>query len=209
MKLYAATAGRRTRQVIADVVVLLWLVLWGWVALGVHDTTLALAAPGRQMESSATSLAEGLSGAGEKVGGIPLVGEGAAAPFDKAADASLSLAESGRSSVEAVERLALWLGLAIWLIPSLVVLGFFVPLRWRFVREATAGARFVDASADLDLFALRALTHQPLHLLARISDDPAGGWRDRDPAIVRALAELELRDSGLLPPRPSLQGGAG
>lgn len=209
MKLYAATAGRRTRQVIADVVVLLWLVLWGWVALGVHDTTMALAAPGRQMESSATSLAEGLSGAGETVGGIPVVGAGAAAPFDKAADASLSLAESGRSSVEAVERLALWLGLAIWLIPSLVVLGFFVPLRWRFVREATAGARFVDASADLDLFALRALTHQPLHLLARISDDPAGGWRDRDPAIVRALAELELRDSGLLPPRPSLQGGAG
>jgi hypothetical protein len=130
-------------------------------------------------------------------------------PFDKAAEASLSLAESGRGSVDAVERLALWLGLAIWLIPTLVVLAFHLPLRWRFVREATAGARFVDATADLDLFALRALSRQPLHVLARISDDPAGAWRDRDPAVVRALAALELRDSGLRVPALSLQGDAG
>lgn len=209
MKVYADTGGRRARQIIADVLVLLWLALWGWVGHGVHDTTMALAAPGRQVESSATSLAEGLSGAGETVGGIPVVGDGAAVPFDKAAEASLSLAASGRSSVDAVGRLALWLGLTIWLIPSLVVLALHLPLRWRFIREATAGARFVDATADLDLFALRALSHQPLHVLARISDDPAGAWRDRDPAVVRALAALELRDSGLRVPARLLQGDSG
>nr|MBA2464268.1 hypothetical protein [Nocardioidaceae bacterium] len=54
---------------------------------------------------------------------------------------------------------------------------------------------------DLDLFALRAMAHQPLHRLARISEDPAGAWRARDTDVVRALAELELRDAGLTPPR--------
>ena len=57
-----------------------------------------------------------------------------------------------------------------------------------------------DAAEDLDLFALRALSRQPMHRLARISDDPAGAWRRRDPAVVRRLAELELRTVGLKPP---------
>jgi hypothetical protein len=40
-----------------------------------------------------------------------------------------------------------------------------------------------------------------MHLLARISDDPAGAWRNRDATVVTALAALELRDCGLsLPP---------
>jgi hypothetical protein len=73
-------------------------------------------------------------------------------------------------------------------------------VRWRFVREATAGARFIDAAEDLDLFALRALARQPMHVLARVSDDPAGAWRDRDPEVVTALAGLELRDAGLSMP---------
>jgi hypothetical protein len=45
------------------------------------------------------------------------------------------------------------------------------------------------------------MSHQPLHRLARISGDPAGAWRRRDADVVRALAELELRDVGLMPER--------
>ena len=58
----------------------------------------------------------------------------------------------------------------------------------------------MDAAADLDLFALRALARQPLHVLARISDDPAGAWRARDPEVVLALGSLELREAGLRVP---------
>ena len=105
----------------------------------------------------------------------------------------------GRSEVAAVEDLAFWLGLVTAAIPILVVAAFFLPLRWRFVRRASAGQRFVDANEDLDLFALRALAHQPMHVLARVSDDPAGAWRERDPDVVRRLAALELADAGLRP----------
>ena len=127
------------------------------------------------------------------------MGDELAVPFDKAAEASDGIAAAGRDTVEAVERLALLLGLSVALIPILIVSAIHLPLRWRFVREATAGARFIDAQEDLDLFALRALANQPMRVLARVSDDPAGAWRARDPEVVRRLAELELADVGLRP----------
>jgi hypothetical protein len=201
MKLFADTPVRRTLQVLADLLFVTWLVLWVWIGMAVHDGTLELAGPARQTDSAATSMAEQLRDAGGRLGEAPLVGDELAVPFDKAADASDSIAAAGRDTVEAVERLALLLGLSVALIPILIVAAIHLPLRWRFIREATAGARFIDAQEDLDLFALRALANQPMRVLARVSDDPAGAWRARDPDVVRRLAELELADVGLRPKR--------
>ena len=93
------------------------------------------------------------------------------------------------------------------LIPILIALAVYVPPRVRFVRRAGAGQRFLDSAADLDLFALRAMTNQPLHVLARISPDPAGAWRVRDRSVIDRLAALELRDVGLA--MPAMRGSAG
>lgn len=200
MKLYADTPLRRTRQLLADLLFVLWVVAWVWIGSAVHDGTMALAEPGRQTAESATSMASGLADAGSELDDVPLIGDGIAAPFDEAADASERLADAGRSSVRAVEDLALWLGFSIALIPILVVAALHLPRRWRFARAAGAGARFVDANEDLDLFALRALANQPMHVLGRISDDPAGAWRRGEQDVVRALAAVELRDVGLRVP---------
>jgi hypothetical protein len=202
MKLYADTPGRRAAQITADVLVLLWLVLWVWMGTVVHDGTMALAAPGRQTDESASAMAGQLRDAGGRLDDAPLIGDELATPFDKAADASEGIAAAGRASVDAVEKLATVLGLAIALIPILIVLAFHLPRRCRFAREATAGARFIDSADDLDLFALRALAHQPMRVLAQVSDDPAGDWRRQDVDVVRRLAELELKDVGLRPQRP-------
>lgn len=201
MKLYADTSGRRLRQLTADLLLVAWLATWVWIGLVVHDGTLALAAPGRQTDESASAMAGQLREAGGRLDDVPLIGDEVATPFDKAADASEGLAAAGRSSVDAVEKLAVVLGLSIALIPILVVTAFYVPARLRFIREATAGARFIDSVDDLDLFALRALTNQPMRVLAKVSDDPAGDWRRKDPLVVRRLAELELKDVGLRPRR--------
>jgi hypothetical protein len=204
MKLYADAPARRTRQLVADLFFVLWLVAWVWVGHVVQHGTMQLSVVGRQTDASATSLAGGLTSAGDSLRDLPVVGGGVAAPFDQMSSASQSLAEAGRSQVTAVHRLSWVLGISIATIPILTLGVFLVPARWRFAREATAGARFIDAAEDLDLFALRALTRQPMHLLAKISDDPAGAWRARDPDVVTALAALELRDSGLsLPARLS------
>ena len=199
MKFFADTPVRRTVQVLADLLFVAWLVLWVWIGTAVHDGTMELAGPARQTDSAASSMADQLRDAGGRLGEAPLVGDELAVPFDKAASASDGIAAAGRDTVEAVERLALLLGLSVALIPILVVAVIHLPIRWRFVREATAGARFIDAQADLDLFALRALANQPMRVLAKVSDDPAGAWRARDPEVVRRLAALELADVGLRP----------
>ena len=201
MKLYADAPVRRTRQMVGDLTLVGWVLLWTWVGRIVHEGTMALAGPGRQTDDAASSMADGLRDAGGRISEAPYVGDELAEPFDKAASASDGIAAAGRDTVEAVERLALVLGWSVALIPILVGLAVYVPARWRFAREATAGARFVDASEDLDLFALRALAHQPMRVLAKVSDDPAGAWRRGDADVVRRLAELELADVGLRSPR--------
>jgi hypothetical protein len=170
----------------------------------VRDATLKLAVPGHKIDAAGSEMADRLRDAGSTVSDIPLVGDGASQPFDGAGSSADQLAEAGRSQVEAVESLANWLGVAVALIPVLIALLVYLPLRIRFVRRATAGQRFLDSTADLDLFALRAMANQPLHVLAKVAADPADAWRRRDPDVVRRLAALELKDVGLSPP-PSLR----
>lgn len=201
MKLYADGQVRRTRQVAGDVLLLLWVVLWVWLGNVVHDATLALAVPGEKIQAAGGDLADRLREAGSAVGSIPLVGDQASAPFDGAGRAADQIVAAGAAQVDAVQHLAWWLGVLVAAAPILVLAAVYVPLRWRFVRRATASRRFVDADTDpstgLDLFALRAMALQPLDRLARVSPDPVRAWRDGDRDVVRALALLELRDAGL------------
>ncbi len=197
MKLYADTSARFAGQLLADLLFVCWVIAWIWIGNVVHDGTMELAGPGQQTADSATSLAGSLTEAGDTLSGVPVVGDSVSSPFDEASAASEQLAEAGRAEIRAVERLAFWLGLSIAGIPILVVGSRYLPGRVRFVREATAGQRFIDAEADLELFALRAITHQPMHVLARVTDDPVGALRDGDRAVIARLADLQLRAHGL------------
>jgi hypothetical protein len=196
MSLYAAQPRRRTAQVVADILFLLWVVGWVWVGLEVHATTSSLGDRGRDLDGAATGLAEGLTGAGDVLENVPVVGEEARAPLDEAADASSQVASAGRDSAESLDRLAFSLGLSIAAIPITVIAVVYVPRRWRFVRESAAGAA-LRGDDEVDLYALRALLRQPVDVLAGISDDPAGAWRDRDPETLRRLADLERRATGV------------
>ena len=207
MVLYAFSPARRTAQVLGDVLFVCWLAAWILVGGVVHEATMGLAEPGRSTTSVGTELAQNFRDAGTAVEGLPVVGERVRAPFDRAAGSADRLAGAGRQMVGAAERLADWLRLAVTLVPILVVGVFYLPGRVRFVRRATSARRYIDASADLDLFALRALARQPMHVLARVSPDPAGAWRRGDREITRRLAEIELRSTGLR--LPSLETGAG
>jgi hypothetical protein len=200
MKLYADLAPRRALQAAGDAALLIWVLIWIWLAHEVHDAVLGLATPGHKLDAAGTSLGEKLRDAGSTVSGIPYVGDDVGRPFDGAGSSADQMAAAGRAQVEAVETLAFWLALAVALIPILIAIAVYLPPRIRFVRRATAGQRFMDSAADLDLFALRAMANQPLHVLARVSGDPVDAWRRRDPDMIRSLALLELEDVGLAPP---------
>ena len=200
VKLYADVPARRTRQVVGDVWLVAWSVLWIWVAVRLHELIMNLATPGLAIADGATDLAGNITSAGESISSVPLVGETLGTPFDGMSDAALSIADAGQATADAVALLARFLSIALAVLAITSFAVFWVPFRIGFMRRATAAQRFVDANEDLDLFALRAMARQPLHVLARITDDPAGAWRRGDQPVINALAALELREEGLRPP---------
>ncbi len=52
-------------------------------------------------------------------------------------------------------------------------------------------------AGGLELLALRALATQKLAAITAVDADALAGWRRGDPDIVRRLAQLELRSSGV------------
>lgn len=200
MKLYSDVPVQRFGQVVGDLVLAAWV--WACVELGllVYKVTDALGAPGRKAAEAGDGLAGDLRRMSEPIGKVPAVGDQLRAPIDGAAGAAGKLAQAGRDQAHAVEQLAYVLAAVTIGVPVLFAVLIWVPRRIRFARRATAAQRFIDNAADLDLFALRAMANQPMHKLAKISADPVTAWRDGDREVVRALATLELRATGLKPP---------
>jgi hypothetical protein len=179
-----------------------WSALWIWVAFRLHDLMMNLAGPAIAISERGNELAANIDSAKESLAAIPLVGDTVASPFAQMSDAAEAIAEAGQTSADAVTVLARFLAIAVAILGIMSFAMFWVPLRVIFIRRASAARRFIDANDDLDLFALRAMARQPLHVLARISDDPAGAWRRGDQRVICELAALELHDEGLRPPRP-------
>jgi hypothetical protein len=200
VRIYADVPARRTRQVVGDLWLVAWTVLWIWIAFKLHDLIMNLAGPGIAIASGANDLADNIDSAGESVAGLPLVGDGLSAPFSGMSDAATAIAAAAQAEADAVSKLALFLPLALALLAFASFAVFWLPIRIAFVRRAGAAQRLIDGNEDLDLFALRALSRQPLKALARIDPDPAGAWRRGDVAVIDALAALELRAEGLHPP---------
>jgi hypothetical protein len=200
MKLYADLPARRTRQLVADILVLLWVALWVWLGRQVHNVVLTLQTPANQLTQAGQSVEGALNGAGEQAGQLPLVGDGLEQWLDKAAGAGTTISDAGTAMADTVAKLALVLGLITALVPIVSVAWVWLWVRISFVREASSAQRFIDAREDLDLFALRAMATQPMKALAAVSDDPAGAWRRQDQEVIRRLAVLELREQGLRPP---------
>ncbi|WP_406047757.1 hypothetical protein [Kribbella sp. NBC_00889] len=200
MKVYSDVGTQRFRQVLGDLLLVGWVWLWVEAGLLVFRITNALGAPGRKAAEAGDGLAGDLRRLSEPMGKVPVVGDQLRSPVDGAAAAAGKLAEAGRDQAHAVEQLAYVLAAVTIAMPVLLALLIWLPPRIRFSRRATAAQKFIDSDADLELFALRAMANQPMHKLAKISDDPVTAWREGDTTVIGQLAGLELRSTGLRAP---------
>jgi hypothetical protein len=197
VKIYADRFPTALRQLLTDLLVVVWVYLWIRAAFWLHDLVEKLAVPGRKLEGAGGGLADNLADAGSKVGRLPVVGDDLTEPFERAATAARSVAEAGRDQQELVGQLALALAGMLLVFPLGLVLFGWLPLRLRWMRRAGAAAALRSVPAGRDLLALRALAGQPLGQLTRITPDVAQAWRRGDDEVVDALAALELRGLGL------------
>ncbi len=198
MKLYADTPRRRTRQIVGDVLLLCWIAVCVWVGRAVSDGINVLRGPADGLASAGTGFRDNMTGAAGQVGGLPVIGDTLRGPFDALSGTGQQLAAVGASLGTTITTIAHVTGFAVAAVPILLALVVWAVVRVRFVRRATAAQRLATAPGAQELFALRALTRQPLRKLARLGPDPAGRFRDGDPAMVRALAALELRSCGIV-----------
>jgi hypothetical protein len=204
MRIYAQRRGQLASQLAGDLAVVVWTLVWAVVGVLVDAGVASLAGPARETARTARNLAGQLGDAATSAGQVPGLGEQLRRPFDAASGSLGDLVATADAQAASIERLAAVMGWLVFLIPVTTVLLVWLPRRVRFVRRARAAQRFIDAQADLDLFALRAMANQPMHVLAGISDDPVGAWRAGDRRVIDALAEVELREAGLVLPSRAL-----
>lgn len=194
MRLYAEVPYFKTRQILLDVAVLLWIVVWVRIGFRTRELVARLAEPGRDLEAAGGGFARNLDSISERVPDVPFVGDALRSPFEAAAGAGRTLESAGQTHQDVVLTLATWLGLLLALIPILYITIKVLPARVLWIRDASAASRLRLDAEDLQLFALRAVANRPLHELQRACADPARALAVGD---YKPLAELELGALGL------------
>jgi hypothetical protein len=196
--LYAERPRRRMLQVLTDLAVVVWVVLVVTAAIALHDTVLALQAPGRGLTDAGDRVTGVFDGAAQAAGGVPFVGDKLSGAFSPGTQAGTAIADAGRAQVEAVAAVATGLAWLVVVVAAVPVVVTWLSLRLRWVLRARASLAARDL--DVDLLALRALTRGAPRRVRRAAGpggDAAGAWRRGDPAVLLRLADVELRRMGL------------
>ena len=194
---YSNRPRRLALQILADVSVLVWIYVWYRVGRFVYDSLVSVAGVGYSIERQAGQVGGSFDQAGRSVNDVPLVGNQLAAPLTNAGRQIAGIASAGRDAGDRLSGFATPAGWLVALVPILLVLAVWLPMRLRYARRAGAIRELAAAPAGVELLALRALTNQPLHALTRVSDDPVQAWRDGEPEVNYALAQLELAALGV------------
>jgi hypothetical protein len=187
--------GRRALLVI-DAAMLVWVLAWIGlgVAIGINvehltDLSRTVAAEGSAVQSVGKSLSN--------LGSIPFVGGDLRHAAQQIDQAGASAVASGNSSLSAIHTLAVLLAVAVALLPSVPVFGFYVPLRVNRGREARAVRRAVLEHGNDPAFeaflARRAVASLGYRRLQRLP----GAWEDIHNGRNDRLAAAELRRLGV------------
>jgi len=193
------TAGVRLIRVL-DVVAVLWVALWVVLALFVGREVRDL------RDLSDTVVTAGV--AVEQTGGlvrtldnVPFLGARVSGVAEQVEEAGRSAQQSGRESRDSTEDLSVLLALCIGLIPTLPLLGLYLPLRWTWTNEARAVRRALqNRQGDpllIEFLARRAVANFSYDRLLLVSDKP---YRDLEEGRYQPLAGLELERLGIRPP---------
>jgi len=193
---YAEIPTRRVRQVLGDLAVLMWCVLWWRIAVAVRERVLGLQDAGARAEEAGIAIGDRLRSAGDAVAGVPLAGARLAPPLRSAAEAGAGLADAGRRAQEAVRTTATVVhAVLLVVLVGLVLIGW-LWRRARWTAEAVAARRLRATREGLQVLGLRAAATAPLRSVSKVlrPHDEAAGL-DRD--ALEVLGCLELRRLGL------------
>jgi hypothetical protein len=183
--------------VFLDAVLILWVA--GWIVYGVfvHREVEGLTSlsdtvvrTGQAVDASAEAL--------RPLRSLPFgIGNRVARLADQAHQVALSAEQSGSDSRHSVDVLAVELGFAIALIPTVPLVAIYAPLRLSRLREVRSVRRALRERPGDPMFreylARRATEKLPFHVLRDVTATP---WRDVTEGRHVELARAELRRLG-------------
>ena len=166
---YATRPGRLLAQLVSDITVLIWTVIWVMVGSAVYTAVATIAEVGRQVQDGADGVAGNLNTAGDSADDFPLIGDALAGPLRAASDAAGEIAGAGQSLDSTATWLAWVLALAVAATPILAVAMPWLFLRLRFFRRKLTVLTLASTHAGQELLAMRALANRPLGKLTAVS----------------------------------------
>jgi hypothetical protein len=195
------TPGARLVHVL-DAIAVAWVALWIVLSLLVAREVRDL----RGLSDTVVTAGVAIEETGNLVrtlGSVPFVGGRVGEVADRVETAGRSAQVSGRESRQSTHDLSVLLGLSIGLIPTLPLLGLYLPLRWTWTRESRAVRRALRRSPGdpklLEFLARRAIATSTYDKLMAVSENP---YVDLEEGRHAALAQLELARLGVRLPSP-------
>lgn len=187
---YAPDPAARARQRWVDLAVAALVLGLLLVAGNLHRSIDRMAVPGSVIADAGARLA-GVGDVADRIGRLPVVGD-LAAPFAAVGEAGDVLVQAGDDSVAAVTDLAFWVPSVVGVLPTAMLLGWHVPRRRRWRRDAIGALHLATTPSGRDVLAARAVASLPLDLVA---ERPA-----------ESHADLVLEHLGLLAPTAPASG---
>jgi hypothetical protein len=182
-----------------DVALALWAAIWIALAIAVVQNTRDVA----QLGGTVSQTGAAVSDVGGVIDSIPLVPSDVSGASESVQQAGASAEVSGNDGEDAANRLGIYLGIAIAVIPSVPLIGLYLPIRFSRIREARFARRslvmFGHDARFQEFLARRAVENLPYEEIMAVSEQP---WEDMKQGRFRALAAAELDRLEIQQPLP-------
>jgi hypothetical protein len=203
IKIWSEMRVARTKEQIADVATLIWVVFWGSIVWQLFQFLAGFAEAGRAVRAGGLTMVQSGVDLGDSLAGLPLVGSQvrdiARAGF---AGAGQPISDFGTELEQFIVVVALVLAVLIALVTMAPWLARYVPWRLERLQRVRAAHRAIRSAPDVgdvritQALAMRAVTRLDYSTLLEYTPDPLGDWatgrHDR-------LARAELASVGLRP----------
>jgi hypothetical protein len=202
IKIWSELPVARTREQIADVATLIWVVFWGSIVWQLFQFLIGFTAVGRVVHDGGENMIGAGRSLGDSLEGLPIVG---ATVRDLASGAFAAGGQPISVLGTELEEFITIVSVVLTLILAIVTLGpwliRYVPWRRERLRRVRSAHRAIRKAPDTDdateqILAMRAMARLDYATLLDFTPDPLGDWsagrHDR-------LAKAELASVGLRP----------
>jgi hypothetical protein len=202
IKIWSELPVARTREQLADVATLIWVVFWGNLVWQLFQFLVGFAGVGRAVHEGGDNMIEGGKSLGDSLAGLPLVG---AQARDLATGAFAAggqpISELGTGLEEFITIVSIVLASLFAIVTIGAWLIRYVPWRRERLQRVRSAHRAIRRAPDTDAgieatLAMRAISRLEYATLLDYTPDPLGDWQS---GRHDRLAKAELASVGLRP----------